>query len=126
MKNFILVLCFVLVFSGCSEKMKKQPPFHITAQITDIMIPSVEWPLFVYLDDDLNIQNGYISLKEDSILATQTVQFTGLQNGTYYIFAYKDMDRSFTLNTNDVVMWYKKVTIQDDDIFFSGNMEVLQ
>lgn len=126
MKNLILVLCLILVFTGCAEKMKKQPPFAITAQITDKMIYNEEWPLHVFLDYDMNIQNGFISEKMSDILAVQTVQFTGLQNGSYYLYAYKDMDRSYTLTSRDVVMWYKPVSVNDDDVFFSGNMEVLQ
>lgn len=126
MKNIILVLFLVMIFSGCGEKVKKQPPFTLNANIVDKMAYNEEWPLHVFLDEDMNIQNGFISEKVSTIKDAQTVQFSGLQNGTYYLYAFKDMDNSHTLTTHDVVMWYKQVTIKDDDLFFTGNMEVIQ
>ena len=131
MKNLLLVLFGLMILSGCSGSgggstagsSGHAAPYYISGTVQDNNYPGASRQIHLVVDNDTTIGNGNVA--ENAILGTTGVSMsvTGLAAGTYFVYAWKDVDVNGVFGSGDNYTGSPiTVVVTNDDVILGSNV----
>lgn len=133
MKNLILLMVLGLGFAGCAGggvggssggSSGHAAPYYVSGTVVDPTYPGASRTIHFVVDADTDKTNG--NLLSDTAMGTtgQTFQINGLTAGTYFVYAWKDVDASGSLNSGDNYSAATQIVITNDDVLLGSSISL--